>query len=150
MWRPVRVCDGKDMDETNESPIRLVVVDDHEVRRRQLVARRRKHSGLEVVGDAGDACEATQLVHTTHPDAILVEIRRVDDRGVDVVAVLSSLDMGKRPAIVAYLEILHRGEWANARAAGADDVVLKELRPESTARELRQIVRRVRRDALAL
>ena len=146
---PVQLCDGMDMDDTSESPIRLVVVDDHEDGRRQLVARLRKHPKLEVVGDAGDSREATHLTDTMHPDAILIEMRRLDKRGLAVVAELSSRDTKNRPAIVAYLEILHRGEWTDARAAGADDIVLKEMRPENAARELRQIVNRVQRDALA-
>lgn len=144
---PAPVCDLNDMDSNNDARIRLIVVDDNDVGRSQSVARLRKHPQLEVVGDAGDCREAAQLTRSTHPDIVLVEIRRVDKRGVDVVAELSSLDLGNRPAIVAYLEILHRGEWPDARAAGADDVVLKEMPAEGVARELRRIVQRVRRDA---
>lgn len=143
----VPVCDLIGMESINDARIRLVVVDDNDVGRSQSVARLRKHPQLEVVGDAGDCREAAQLTLSMHPDIVLVEIRRLDKRGAEVVAELSSLDLGNRPAIVAYLEILHRGEWPKAQAAGADDVVLKEMPAEGVARELWRIVQRVRRDA---
>ncbi len=105
------------------------------------------HPALEIVGDAGDSREAVALAQELEPDAVLVETHRVDHRGLEAIAMLSSLDDKTRPAIVAYVEILHRGDWPHAKAAGADDVLLKEMPTESLSRELDRIVNRVRRTA---
>ena len=126
--------------------IRLVLLDDHDVARSQSVARLRQHPVLEIVGDAAECGEALALAQELAPDAVLVETHRLDKRGLEAITILSSLDGKMRPAIVAYLEILHRGDWPHAHAAGADDLLLKEMPPETLAGELRHIISRVRRD----
>jgi two-component system, NarL family, nitrate/nitrite response regulator NarL len=134
------------MEGNDQAPIRVVLLDDHDVARQQSVARLRQNPQLDIVGDVADAAEALRLVNSIHPDAVLVETRRTDQRGIEAIAMFSSLDEELRPAIVAYLEILHRDEWPQAQAAGADDLLLNEMRPESVAKELRHIISRVRRN----
>ncbi len=91
---------------------------------------------------ADDSVAAT-LAQQLEADAVLVETRRLDKRGLQSIKSLSSLKTRTRPAIVAYVEILHRDDWAHARAAGADDVLLKEMSPEAIAKELQIVVDRV-------
>lgn len=129
--------------ESNEAPrVRLLLLDDHEAARIRSVARLGQHAGMEIVGAVAEFGEAVRLVEKLQPDAILVETRRLDERGLEAIRRLSALDGATRPAIVAYLEILHRGDWPDARAAGADDLLLKEMSPRILAGELRSIVDR--------
>lgn len=125
-------------------PIRLVLLDDHEDARRRSAARLQQHPQIKVVGEAADRSSAFALAQELQPDAVLVESRRADERGLEAIALLRSLDGSTRPAIVAYLEILHRDDWPSLRAAGADDLLLKELPPASLVGELRQIIDRAR------
>lgn len=144
------MSDGTGMESNDGLPIRLVLLDNDDVARSHSVARLRQHPRLEIVGDAADCTEALRLARELRPDAVLVEAHRQDKRGLEAITLLSSIDEGLRPAVVAYLEILHRSTWPDARAAGADDLLLKEMPPQSLARELRDIVDRVRRDAHAM
>lgn len=133
------------MDNREGLPIRLVLLDDHDIARGQSVARLAKEPRLDIVGDAADGNGALRLAQALRPDAVLVETRHLDKRSVEAIAELSALN-GARPAIVAYIEILHRGDWPDARAAGADDLLLKEMPSATLACELRRIVDRVRED----
>ena len=136
--------------ESNEAPrIRLLLLDDRESSRSRSVTRLAQQAGMEIVAAVADCGEATRLVQQLQPDAVLVEMRRLDERGLEAIAQLSGLDEATRPAIVAYLEILHRGDWPDAQAAGADDLLLKEMSPRTMGSELRSIVDRVRRDGRA-
>lgn len=129
--------------ESKEAPrIRLLLLDDHDASRSRSVTRLAQQAGMEIVAAVADGGEAVRLAQELRPDAILVEMRRPDKRGLKAIAQLSALDEATRPAIVAYLEILHRGDWPDAQAAGADDLLLKEMSPRTVAGELRSIVER--------
>lgn len=133
-----------DMQSDAPLPIRVVLLDDHDVARDRSVERLGQHPLLEIVGDVADCTEALKLAYELQPDAVLVETTRLDKRGFEAIGLLSSLAEELRPAVVAYVEILHRSDWPDARAAGADDVLLKEMRPDAIARELQTVVDRVR------
>jgi DNA-binding NarL/FixJ family response regulator len=141
--------DAIEMECNDPSPIRVLLLDDHDVARNRSAARLGQHPRLKIVGDAADCAEALRLAQELRPDAVLVDTRRLDERGLEAIARLSSLDEEMRPAIVAYLEILHDGDWPHARAAGADDVLLKEMRPDAVARELQAVIERVNRGRAA-
>ena len=129
-------------------PVRLVVVDDHEVARNRLVARLARQSRVQVVGEVADHAAALELTKTLRPDAVLIETRRLDQKGIEAIAMFSRLAPDERPAVIAYLEIVHRADWQDARAVGADDVILKEMTAESLAEELLRIVSAFRQRAL--
>jgi DNA-binding NarL/FixJ family response regulator len=59
---------------TGTPAIRLVVADD-DVLLREGIASVLKRAGCEVVGQAGDATELLDLVRTTRPDVVIVDIR---------------------------------------------------------------------------
>ena len=54
-------------------PVRLLVVDDHTLFRRGLLALLAADPTLEVAGDAGDAAEAVRKAQVLQPDAILLD-----------------------------------------------------------------------------
>jgi DNA-binding NarL/FixJ family response regulator len=132
------------MERNDRLPIRLVLLDDDDVARRRSVARLERDSELEIVGHAADPSEVLRLTRVLEPDAVLVDPHLQGERGLDAIALLASIDDVQRPAVVAYLEIIHRESWPEARAAGADDLLLKELPPRTLARELRNIVNHLR------
>lgn len=60
---------------TTQNPrIRILVVDDHEVVRRQLCRVIRSQPDMEVISEAGDGQHAIQSASELHPDVILLDI----------------------------------------------------------------------------
>ena len=70
------------------SPIRLLVVDDHKLFRRGLMALLAQHERLQVVGEAGDAGEAQRRAAELRPDVILLDNHLPGVRGVDALPAL--------------------------------------------------------------
>jgi DNA-binding NarL/FixJ family response regulator len=120
--------------------IRVVVVDDHELVRRGLLAFLQSEPDLDVVGDAAGGAEALELLDRLGPDGALPDVvvmdlqmrpvdgiestRMIRDRhpGVQVVA-LSSFDESER--VRAVLE------------AGASGYVLKDSDADDVAAAIR-------------
>jgi len=55
--------------------VRVVVVDDQELFRRGLTMLLGVEPDIEVVGEAGDGISATELIATTVPDVVLLDVR---------------------------------------------------------------------------
>src|SRR3954470_4915463 len=56
-------------------PIRVLVVDDQELFRRGLTMLLSVEPGIEVVGEAGDGIDGTNLAASAAPDGVLLDIR---------------------------------------------------------------------------
>ena len=67
---------------------RLLVVDDHTLFRRGLIALLGQDPGLLVVGEAGDAAEALRLAPQLLPQVILLDNHLPGVRGVDAIPAL--------------------------------------------------------------
>lgn len=66
-------------------PIRVLVIEDHNVVREGLVALLRVAEGLDVVGEAADGVEAITQFRKHQPDITLVDLRLPRMSGVDVI-----------------------------------------------------------------
>jgi two-component system response regulator DevR len=72
------------MGESLNDPIRVAVVDDHEVVRVGLAGLLQSHPDYAWAGEAATAAEAYQLMRRTPVDVLLLDIRLPDGSGVDV------------------------------------------------------------------
>ena len=57
-----------------EGPIRVVVVDDHELARRTIIRVLRQAGDVEVVGEAADGTEALAMVRQVAADVVLLDV----------------------------------------------------------------------------
>jgi DNA-binding NarL/FixJ family response regulator len=64
-------------------PLRIMIVDDHEVVRDGIKALLAEEEGLTIAGEAGGVREAIERVESARPDVVVMDIRLPDGSGID-------------------------------------------------------------------
>lgn len=105
-------------------PIRVFILDDHELVRRGL-QELLESEGFEVVGMSGSAEEATRRIPALHPDVAVLDARLPDGTGIEVCRDVRSID----PALNCLILTSYDDEQAlrGAVLAGAAGYILKEI-----------------------
>ena len=112
-------------DATQQQPVTLLVVDDHTLFRRGLIALLGQDAGLQVVGEAGDAAEALRLAPQLQPQVILMDNHLPGVMGVDAIRGLREVAPASR---VLMLTVSEDGQDLSAALqAGADGYLLKTV-----------------------
>jgi two-component system, NarL family, response regulator DevR len=73
-------------------PIRVFLLDDHEVVRRGLHDLLESDGDIQIVGESGSATEATARIPALHPDVAVLDARLPDGSGIDVCRDVRSVD----------------------------------------------------------
>lgn len=148
-------------------PIRVFLVDDHEVVRRGVAALLSAEDDMEIVGEAGSADQALARIPAARPDVAVLDVRLPDGDGVSVCREVRS----QLPEMACLMLTSFEDEDAlfDAVMAGASGYVLKQIHgsdlvgairtvasgqslldPVSTARMLQRVRdRAARKDPLA-
>jgi len=113
---------------TPNTPIRLLVVDDHNLFRRGLIALLGQDARLQVVGEAGDASQALHVAERLKPDLILLDNHLPGVQGVDAIADLRQAVPGVRIVMLTVSENVQ--DMAAGLRAGADGYLLKTIHTE--------------------
>ena len=79
----------------DDRPVRVLIVDDHEVLSASLALVLDDQPGLKVVGIAGTLAQARRLLGTTTPDVVLLDHRLPDGDGVSAIGELLAI----RPSV---------------------------------------------------
>ena len=103
--------------------IRILLVDDHALFRRGLMALFAAEPGLQIVGEAADAGEALRLAARTGPDVILLDNHLPGVRGVDAIRNLREAAPGARVLMLTVSD--DSADLAAALRAGASGYLLK-------------------------
>lgn len=107
------------------APIRLLVVDDHTLFRRGIVALLGLEPRLQVVGEAGDAGQAQRQARELQPDLILLDNHLPGVNGVDALAGLR--EVAPRAKVLMLTVSEDEQDLAAALKAGARGYVLKTI-----------------------
>ena len=67
----------------NDESVRVLVVDDQELFRRGLTMLLSVEEGIDVVGEAGDGIEGTELAASAAPDVVLLDVRMPKRTGIE-------------------------------------------------------------------
>ena len=118
-------------------PIRLLLVDDHQVVLVGLRTVLRNRQGIIVVGEAGSRADAVRVAKRLKPDVVLMDIRLPDGSGVEACRDI----LANHPATrVIFLTSFADDEFALAAVlAGAQGYVLKTIDSDLLIRSIRDV-----------
>lgn len=119
-----------------EQPVRIFLLDDHEVVRRAIAELLDTVAGFEIVGEAATAAEALQRILAVRPDVAVLDARLPDGSGIDVCRdVRSALPDTYCLILTSYDD--HDAVLASI-LAGASGYVRKEVRASGLVDAIRQ------------
>ncbi len=119
------------------TPVRLVVVDDHALFRRGLISLLSDMREFKVVGEAGNGKEALAVIQEVLPDLVLLDVNMPEMDGIQTV---EALRKAKLPLYILMLTISQQeDDLMTAIRMGADGYLLKNTEPD----DLRKAILRV-------
>lgn len=125
------------MSEEKPQPIRVLLVDDHQLVRDGLRSRLGESEGIVVVGEAGTGGEALTLAAQLHPDLVLLDIGLPDISGLDVAARLGDVAPQSRALMLSMYD--NREYVVSALRAGACGYVLKDAASKEIVAAIRAV-----------
>jgi DNA-binding NarL/FixJ family response regulator len=111
---------------TVRPPLRLLVVDDHEVVREGLVALLSRRDEFQVVAEAGTVAESLAAARRFQPDLVIMDVRLPDGSGIEACREIRS----EFPTMRVVMLTSYPDEEAvlSAILAGASGYLLKQIR----------------------
>jgi len=118
-------------------PVRVFLLDDHEIVRRGIADLIGAEDGLIVVGEAGTAAEALRRIPAVRPQVAVLDARLPDGSGIDVCRdIRSSLPEVRCLILTSYDD---NDAIFAAVMAGASGYLLKEVRGSYLVDAIRQV-----------
>src|SRR6266568_2827757 len=120
-------------------PLRVLVVDDHEVVRQGLVALLNRRPGFQVVAEAGTVEEAMAQARRHQPDLVIMDVRLPDGSGVEACRDIRA----ELPATRVVMLTSFPDDEAvfSAIVAGASGYLLKQIRARDLVAALEAVAR---------
>jgi two-component system response regulator DevR len=124
-------------DDADPSPIRVFLLDDHELVRRGIRELLESEGDIVVVGESGSAQEATRRIPALRPDVAILDGRLPDGSGIDVCRDIRSVD----PSIKALILTSYDDDDALFAAimGGASGYILKQVRGNDFVDTVRRV-----------
>jgi DNA-binding NarL/FixJ family response regulator len=122
---------------SDKEPIRVIVVDDQELFRRGLTMLLAVEDGIEVVGEAGDGVDGTNLATTVAPDVVLLDIRMPKRSGIE--ACLAIKEAVPSAKIIMLTVSDEEADLYEAVKSGASGYLLKDSSIEEVAQAVRVV-----------
>jgi len=120
-----------------EPTIRVAIIDDHPAVRRGLRAFLELAEGLEVTGEAADGPAALELIASSRPDVVLLDMVLPGMDGVAVLHELRRRDLSTRVLIVT--SFTDRTRLLPAVRAGARGYLSKDVDPNALVAAVRAV-----------
>ena len=119
------------------TPVRVFLVDDHEIVRRGVAEVLEEDPGIAVAGEAGSVAEALARVPAVRPDVVVVDMRLPDGNGAEVCRQLRLRVPSVRTLVLT--SYADPEAVAAAARAGASGYVLKQVRGPALVAAVRTI-----------
>ena len=118
-------------------PIRILIVDDHDILRYGVRSLLRKHADVEVVGEADSVADAIRKAADLLPDVVLMDARLPDGSGIDACReILSALPKTRVLFFSAYSD---KQAVLMTMVAGAHGHVSKDLELTTLVDAIRRV-----------
>ena len=119
-------------------PRRLLVVDDHSLFRRGLVALLAQDERFDVVSQAADSTEAVRCARRDQPDLILLDNHMPGVRGVDAIAGLKEAAPDTHILMLTVSE--NEADLLAALQAGAEGYLLKTIESDDLSASILRVM----------
>jgi two-component system response regulator DevR len=119
------------------TPVRVFLVDDHEIVRRGVAEVLEEDPGIVVAGEAGSVAEAMARVPAVRPDVVVVDMRLPDGNGAEVCRQLRHRVPGVRTLVLT--SYADPDAVAAAVRAGASGYLLKQVRGPALVSAVRTV-----------
>lgn len=118
-------------------PIRILIVEDHQVVRQGLVALLKTMPDVEVVGEASDGKQAVEAFSSLQPDITIMDLRLPQMGGVDAIAAIRGQHSTARIIVLTTFD----GDEDIYRAlqAGARGYLLKDMSGDDLLDAIRSV-----------
>lgn len=109
----------------NESPVRVMIVDDHAIVREGLTMLLGEENGIEIVGEARNGVDALARMDQAQPDVVLMDLMMPEMDGIAATAVIRQ----KYPAcqVLVLTSFADNQRVPDAIQAGAVGYLLKDI-----------------------
>jgi two-component system response regulator DevR len=121
-----------------KAPIRVFLVDDHDVVRAGLRTLLAQASEIEIVGEANTVGSALPRLRESRPDIVLLDVRLPDGSGLAVCRYIRQLNLNCRSLILT--SYADEKLISEAIAVGADGYLLKEIDAAGLLRAITDVV----------
>jgi DNA-binding NarL/FixJ family response regulator len=134
----------------------IVVVDDHPIVRRGLAELINDTHDLRVCGEASDLASALDIIKSTGPDLVLIDLNLGDGHGLELIKQVRAAELSVKMLVVSMMDealyadrVLRAGASGYLRKEQATDHIITAIRqvlggdvylsPSATARVLHQV-----------
>lgn len=120
-------------------PIRVALLDDHEIVRKGVATMVDSQDDMTVVGDAGSANDFLAVIRQTEPDVALLDVRLGDDDGNGIAVCREIRSSYPDVACLILTSFADDDALVEAALAGAAGFVLKQIRGNDLVDSIRKV-----------
>jgi two-component system, NarL family, nitrate/nitrite response regulator NarL len=121
---------------SNESPVSIMMVDDHPLLRKGLRQLLEFEDELEIVAEASSGAEAIKLAEESDPDLITLDLNMQGMDGLETLRALRSIGISSRILMLTVSD--NDEDVVEAIRSGADGYLLKDMEPDELVDKIKE------------